>query len=153
MGCTLRQPGRYFETTWEVFEDNLGCTWIQHWRYFETNLEVLGDNLGGNWRHFWGTLIDLGSESCCCGPKRSEEVAMLIHKGISLLGLKPLEESSSVQFDLQLALTGLLTLSLNAIRNRLVELRGSREAPNHLQTSKEEQLCHFKPDQSKGKSR
>ena len=65
------------------------------------------------------TLQHPNNKSCCCGASREDQLTEQFHEGIGTVGLKPIEETNSVQFDLQLAITGLLTLSLNVLRDRL----------------------------------
>ena len=56
LGGTLRQLGRYLETTYKVLGDNWRETWRQLKRYLETTGEVLEDNLRGTLRQLWKYL-------------------------------------------------------------------------------------------------
>ena len=79
------------------------------------------------------TLQHPMSCTCCCGALREEQLAKLFIEGTGSIDLMPNEEINHVQFNLQIALTGLLTLAGKAIRDRLVVLDFPNKDINNIQ--------------------
>ena len=75
-----------------------------------------------------GTLNHAMQPMCCCGKRREDNLAMLFTTGFGYVRPKPNEDVVSITFELGVALTCLLTLAGEEIRDRLYEQR----APNCL---------------------
>ena len=73
---------------------------------------------------------------CCCGKHREDNLAMLFTTGFGYVRPKPNEDVVSITFELGVALTCLLTLAGEEIRDRLYEQR----APNCLLAQTKEEL-------------
>ena len=73
---------------------------------------------------------------CCCGKRREDNLATLFTTGFGSMRPQPNEDMVSITFDLGVALTCLLTLAGEKIRDRLFEQR----APNCQLTQTDEEL-------------